>query len=64
MRSVISPYPVRTVMGPSSAWEIMQHALAQLKAFGIPHEARVLSTHRAADQAVEYSAGTASRGGG
>ena len=50
------------IMGSSSDWEIMQHAVAQLKAFGIPYEARVLSAHRTPDQALEYSASAASRG--
>jgi 5-(carboxyamino)imidazole ribonucleotide mutase len=34
---------VGVVMGSASDWEIMQHAVAQLAAFGVPHEARILS---------------------
>jgi 5-(carboxyamino)imidazole ribonucleotide mutase len=53
---------VGVVMGSSSDWEIMQHAVAQLKAFGIPYEARVMSAHRTPDLALEYSASAESRG--
>ena len=31
------------VMGSSSDWEVMQHAVAMLKEFGVPHEAQVIS---------------------
>jgi 5-(carboxyamino)imidazole ribonucleotide mutase len=53
---------VGVVMGSSSDWEIMQHAVAQLKAFGIAYEARVMSAHRTPDLALEYSASAESRG--
>jgi 5-(carboxyamino)imidazole ribonucleotide mutase len=53
---------VGVIMGSSSDWEIMQHAVAQLKAFGIPYEARVLSAHRTPDLALEYSATAEARG--
>lgn len=53
---------VGIVMGSSSDWEIMQHAVNQLKAFGIPYEARVMSAHRTPDLALEYSASAESRG--
>jgi 5-(carboxyamino)imidazole ribonucleotide mutase len=46
---------VGVVMGSESDWEIMQHAVAQLAAFGVPHEARVLSAHRTPDDAVAYA---------
>jgi 5-(carboxyamino)imidazole ribonucleotide mutase len=49
-------------MGSSSDWEIMQHAVAQLKAFDIPYEARVMSAHRTPDLALEYAASAESRG--
>ncbi|MGH8798740.1 MAG: AIR carboxylase family protein, partial [Casimicrobiaceae bacterium] len=32
---------VGVVMGSDSDWEVMQHAAAQLAAFGIAYEARV-----------------------
>jgi hypothetical protein len=34
------------VMGSDSDWEIMKHAVAQLDAFAIANEPRVLSAHR------------------
>jgi len=37
---------VAIVMGSGADWEVMQAAAAQLKAFGVSHEARVLSAHR------------------
>ncbi|HEY8622554.1 MAG TPA: AIR carboxylase family protein, partial [Casimicrobiaceae bacterium] len=40
---------VGVVMGSDSDWEIMQHAILQLTAFGVPHEAKVLSAHRTPD---------------
>jgi 5-(carboxyamino)imidazole ribonucleotide mutase len=53
---------VGVVMGSSSDWEVMQHAVAQLKAFGIPFEARVVSAHRTPDLLYEYAATAESRG--
>jgi 5-(carboxyamino)imidazole ribonucleotide mutase len=37
---------VAIVMGSASDWEVMRVAAVQLKAFGVSHEARVLSAHR------------------
>lgn len=53
---------VGVVMGSSSDWEVMQHAVAQLKAFAIMHEARVVSAHRTPDLLYEYAATAESRG--
>lgn len=53
---------VGVVMGSSSDWEVMQHAVQQLKAFGIAHEARVVSAHRTPDLLFEYAAAAESRG--
>jgi 5-(carboxyamino)imidazole ribonucleotide mutase len=49
-------------MGSDSDWEIMQHAVAQLTAFGVAHEARVLSAHRTPDDAFEYARSAAVNG--
>jgi 5-(carboxyamino)imidazole ribonucleotide mutase len=46
---------VGVVMGSASDWEIMREAVAQLEAFGVPHEARVLSAHRTPDDAIAYA---------
>jgi len=57
------PHPlVGVIMGSSSDWEIMQHAVAQLKHFGIPYEARVMSAHRTPDLALDYAASAETRG--
>jgi 5-(carboxyamino)imidazole ribonucleotide mutase len=37
---------VAIVMGSGSDWDVMRGAAAQLRAFGVSHEARVLSAHR------------------
>jgi 5-(carboxyamino)imidazole ribonucleotide mutase len=37
---------VGIVMGSASDWEVMKAAAEQLKSFGVPYEARVLSAHR------------------
>jgi 5-(carboxyamino)imidazole ribonucleotide mutase len=49
-------------MGSNSDWDVMQHAVAQLKAFGIPFEARVVSAHRTPDLLYEYAASAEARG--
>jgi len=53
---------VGVVMGSSSDWEVMQHAVAQLKAFGIAHETRVVSAHRTPDLLYDYASAAESRG--
>lgn len=53
---------VGVVMGSSSDWEIMRHAVEQLKALEIPFEARVVSAHRTPHLLYEYAAGAAARG--
>ena len=53
---------VSVVMGSSSDWDVMQHAVAILKEFGIAHEARVISAHRMPDQMFEYAAAAKARG--
>ena len=53
---------VGVVMGSSSDWDVMQHAVAMLKKFGIAHEAQVISAHRMPDQMFEYAKSARSRG--
>jgi 5-(carboxyamino)imidazole ribonucleotide mutase len=50
------------VMGSSSDWDTMQHAVHILQQFGIPHEARVVSAHRMPDDMFAYAEGAVSRG--
>jgi 5-(carboxyamino)imidazole ribonucleotide mutase len=53
---------IGVVMGSSSDWETMQHAVAILQEFGIAHEARVVSAHRMPDDMFAYAEGAAGRG--
>jgi 5-(carboxyamino)imidazole ribonucleotide mutase len=53
---------VGVVMGSSSDWEVMQHAVAQLRAFAVAYEARVVSAHRTPDLLYEYATMAESRG--
>ncbi|MDO8304883.1 5-(carboxyamino)imidazole ribonucleotide mutase [Herminiimonas sp.] len=53
---------VGVVMGSSSDWDVMQHAVLILKEFGIAHEAQVISAHRMPDQMFAYAESARSRG--
>lgn len=53
---------VGLIMGSQSDWETMQHAAAQLEAFGIPFEAQVVSAHRTPDWLFHYAETAAGRG--
>lgn len=53
---------IGVVMGSSSDWDVMQHAVAILKEFGIPHEAQVISAHRMPDQMFAYAESARKRG--
>ncbi len=53
---------VGVVMGSSSDWETMQHAVQMLKDFGVAHEARVLSAHRMPDDMFAYAEGAVASG--
>ena len=53
---------VGVVMGSDSDWDVMRHAAAQLDAFGVAHEARVLSAHRMPDDMYDYAQTARSRG--
>jgi 5-(carboxyamino)imidazole ribonucleotide mutase len=53
---------VGVVMGSSSDWDVMQHAVAMLKDFGVAHEAQVISAHRMPDQMFAYAESARQRG--
>ena len=53
---------IGVVMGSSSDWDTMQHALQILEQFGVPHEARVVSAHRMPDDLFAYAESAAPRG--
>ncbi|GAC1534020.1 MAG: 5-(carboxyamino)imidazole ribonucleotide mutase [Ramlibacter sp.] len=56
------PVQVGVVMGSSSDWITLQHAVQILQEFGIPHEARVVSAHRMPDDMFAYAHSAAARG--
>lgn len=49
-------------MGSHSDWEVMQYASEQLKALGVPHEAKAISAHRTPELLRDYAVGAAGRG--
>ena len=53
---------VGVVMGSSSDWDVMQHAVAMLKDFNVPFEAQVVSAHRMADDMFRYAETARGRG--
>ena len=53
---------IGVVMGSSSDWDTMQHAVEILQHFGITHEARVVSAHRMPDDMFAYADSAAGRG--
>ena len=46
---------IGVVMGSSSDWDTMQHAVQILQQFGVAHEARVISAHRMPDDLFAYA---------
>lgn len=53
---------VGVIMGSSSDWEVMKHAVAMLEDFGVPYEAQVISAHRMPQDMAEYGAAARARG--
>jgi 5-(carboxyamino)imidazole ribonucleotide mutase len=53
---------VGVVMGSDSDGDVMQHAVAVLAEFGVPHEAKVVSAHRTPDAMFDYAATARGRG--
>lgn len=58
----MQPIQIGVVMGSSSDWETMQHAVQILQQFGIAHEAQVVSAHRMPDDMFRYAEAAADRG--
>ena len=58
----MNPIQIGVVMGSSSDWDTMQHAVQILQQFDIPHEARVVSAHRMPDDMFAYAEAAAGRG--
>ena len=53
---------VAVIMGSDSDWPVVQNACKELKRFGIPYEAHILSAHRTPAAAAEF-AGNARKNG-
>jgi 5-(carboxyamino)imidazole ribonucleotide mutase len=53
---------IGVLMGSSSDWDTMQHAVHIFQQFGIHHEARVVSAHRMPDDMFAYAETAAGRG--
>ena len=58
----MKPIQIGVVMGSSSDWDTMQHAVEILQQFGITHEARVVSAHRMPDDMFAYAEAACGRG--
>jgi 5-(carboxyamino)imidazole ribonucleotide mutase len=53
---------IGVVMGSASDWDTMQHAVALLTQFQVPHETRVVSAHRMPDALFAYAETALARG--
>jgi 5-(carboxyamino)imidazole ribonucleotide mutase len=53
---------IGVLMGSSSDWDTMQHAVHILQQFGISHEYRVVSAHRMPDDMFAYAESAVGRG--
>jgi 5-(carboxyamino)imidazole ribonucleotide mutase len=53
---------ISIVMGSKSDWDVMQHAVAVLKEFDIPYEAKVVSAHRTPDLMFQFAESAQTRG--
>lgn len=60
---MISKKPlVGVVMGSKSDWPTMEHAVQELKKFGVPCEAGIVSAHRTPRRLIDYAAKAEDRG--
>ena len=50
------------VMGSSSDWETMRHAVEMLERFGVPHERQIVSAHRTPEWMAEFATTAEERG--
>ena len=58
-----APTPlIGVLMGSSSDWDTMEHAVQILQRFGVAHEARVVSAHRMPDELFAYAQSAQARG--
>ena len=61
-RSAMQQPLVAVVMGSSSDWETMRHAVDVLEQFNVPHERHIVSAHRTPVWMAEFASGAESRG--
>lgn len=57
-----SPPLVSVIMGSTSDWDTMRHAVDVLESFDVPHETLVVSAHRTPDWMREFAQGAEERG--
>jgi len=62
MDNARTPPVIGVVMGSSSDWDVMQHAVAILDEFAVPYETRVVSAHRMPLDMVDYGGQARARG--
>ena len=55
---------VAVIMGSDSDWPVVKGAVEQLKKFGIPYEAHILSAHRTPAAAAEFASNARKNGFG
>ena len=53
---------VAVIMGSTSDWETMRHAVELLEELGVPNEHRIVSAHRTPEMMAEYARTAAERG--
>src|SRR3954464_11339777 len=53
---------VAVVMGSTSDWETMRHAVELLEQFGVPNEHKIVSAHRTPEMMADFARGAADRG--
>lgn len=58
----MNPPLVGVIMGSSSDWDVMKHAVSILRDFDVPYEAEVISAHRTPDRMFEYAEAAVGRG--
>ncbi len=58
----MKPPLVGVIMGSSSDWDVMKHAVSILRDFNVPYEAEVISAHRTPDRMFEYAEAAVERG--
>src|SRR4051794_30786710 len=53
---------VAVVMGSTSDWETMRHAVELLGEFGVPNEHKIVSAHRTPEMMADFARSAAGRG--